>query len=151
LEGAEVKKILLALALVAALATGTTVAYATPGNGHAKGHAKKCSKPLKVGFVVRGTLVSADATSVTLEVTKANRHALRSELVEVGEEFVAEPANPDRIKYVNRSGFADAQAGDRVKVVGKVTKLKHGCEDGDFSPTATVRRVVVKGPSPDED
>jgi hypothetical protein len=151
MEGAKVRKILLALALVAALATGSTVADATPGHGHAKGHAKKCAKLLKVGFVVRGTFVSADDTSVTLNVTKANRHALRSELVEVGEEFVASPANADRIKYVNRSGPTDAQVGDRVKVVGKVTKLKHGCDDAGFSPTATVRLVVVTGPGTDED
>jgi len=143
------RKILLATALVAALATGSTVADATPGHGHANGHAKKCAKHRKVGFVVRGTYVTGDDSSVTLNVTKANRHALKSDLVTVGEDFRAEPANAARIKYVNRTGWADAQAGDRVKVEGKVTKLKHGCDDSGFSPTPTVRRVIVKGPGSD--
>ncbi len=145
------RKILLALALMAALATGATVADATPGHGHAKGHAKKCSKLLKVGFVVRGTLLSADATSVRLTVTKANRHALNSGEVEEGQPFTATPANADRIKYVNRTGPSDAHVGDRVKVVGKVTKPKHGCATANFSATVTVRLVVVTGPGTDED
>jgi hypothetical protein len=93
--------------------------------------------------------VSADATSVTLRVTKANRHARKSGLVSVGEEYTATPTNASRIRYVNRTGPADAQPTDRVRVIGKVTVQKRKCATDDFTPAATVRKVTVKGPDTD--
>lgn len=145
------RTILLTTVLGAALAVGGVAAEAKPGKraggpakaGKAKGQAKKCAKQRKVGFVVKGTFVSGDAVSVTLKVTKANRHALKSGLVTVGDEYAATPADPAKIRYVNRTGPGDAQATDKVRVVGKVTKLKKGCPDAGFSPTATVRKVTV--------
>ncbi|MDQ3729739.1 MAG: hypothetical protein M3355_09125 [Actinomycetota bacterium] len=149
-------RIALVATLVAALIGGST-AQARHGedhargkadgqsrNGKATGQAKKCSKVRKVGFVVKGTFVGGDAQSVTLTVTKANRHARRSGLVTVGETYTA---NSERIRYVNRSGPEDAQASDKVRVKGKVTKLKRGCDSEGFTPTATIRRVKVIGPS----
>ena len=140
------KRILLTASLVTALAAGgVTMADARPAEGgKAQGQAKKCTKPNKVGFVVRGTFVSADATSVTLKVTKANRHARKSGLVTVGESFTATPSDASKIRYVGRTGASDAQPTDKVKVKGKVTRLKKGCSDESFSPTATIRKVVVK-------
>jgi len=136
------KKILTAASLAAALAAGgVTMADAQP----AENQAKKCAKPKKVGFLVKGTFVSGDATSVTLKVTRANKHALRSGLVTVGSDYTATPKNPAKIRYRNRTGPADAQPTDRVKVKGKVTKLRKGCTDASFSPTAKVRKVIVKG------
>jgi hypothetical protein len=147
--------------LVAALATGGSIAQAKPehasrpdrgghGKGHAgprqhHGHAKRCAKKRKVGFVVGGTFVAGDATSVTLMVTKANRHARQSGLVALGENYTATPTKAARIKYVNRTGAEDAQPTDRVRVVGKVTAFKHGCSSEGFTPTATVRKVKVVG------
>jgi len=144
------KTILLTTVLGAALAVGGVAAEAKPGAhakgpakaGKAKGHAKKCAKPRNVGFVVKGTFVSGDATGVTLKVTKANRHALKSGLVTVGDNYTATAA---KIRYVNRTGPSDAQATDKVRVVGKVTKLKKGCSASGFTPTATVRKVMVIG------
>jgi hypothetical protein len=150
-----VKKALLTTSLIAALVGATASAQGHPGPGdhpgHAnrttgKGHSHKCSKPRRVGFVVKGTFVSGDATSVTLVVTKANRHALDSGLVTVGENYTATVSDPSRIRYVNRSGPADAQPIDKVRVRGKVTKLKHGCTDDGFTPTVAVRRISVIGP-----
>jgi len=148
-------RIALVATLAAALIGGST-AQARHGEDHARGkagdqardgkangHAKKCSKLRNVGFVVKGTFVSGDPQSVTLTVTKANRHARLSGLVTLGENFTATPTDPDRIKYVNRTGPGDAQPTDRVRVKGKVTKLKRGCDSEGFTPTATVRRVKV--------
>lgn len=148
------KTILLTTMLGAALAVGGVAAEAKPGAhakgpakaGKGKGHAKKCAKPRKVGFVVKGTFVSGDATGVTLTVTKANRHALKSGLVTVGGEYTATPADPAKIRYVNRTGPGEAQATDKVRVIGKVTALKKGCPAAGFTPTATVRKVKVIGP-----
>jgi hypothetical protein len=96
--------------------------------------------------VVSGTYVSGDATSVTLLVKKANRHARKSELVTVGEQYTATPTKASRIRYVNRTGPTDAQPTDKVKVVGKVTVQKRKCSTDDFTPEATVRKVTVIGP-----
>ena len=148
--------------LVVALATGASVAQAGPGHdgdhsradaprseSKAKGPSKRCAKPRKVGFVVAGTYVSGDATSVTLKVTRANRHARKSELVKVGEEYTATPTKASRIRYVNRTGPGDAQPTDRVRVIGKVTVQKRKCQTDDFTPEATVRKVTVTGPDTD--
>jgi len=156
------KNLIVISGLVVALATGSSVAQAGPGKGagdgargkapqskskgKSKGATKRCAKVRKVGFVVAGTFVrSGDATSVTLMVTRANRHATRSGLVKVGEEFTA---TSSRIRYVNRTGPGDAQATDKVKVVGKVTQLKRKCSTTGFTPVATIRSVKVKGPEP---
>jgi hypothetical protein len=139
------KRILMTASIVTALAAGgVAVADARPVEGKAQGQAKKCAKPKKVGFVLRGTFVAADATSVTLKVTKASRHARKSGLVTVGESYTATPKDASKIRYVGRTGASDAQPTDKVKVVGKVTRLRKGCTDASFTPTATVRKVVVK-------
>ena len=158
------KNLIVISGLVAALATGSSVAQAGPGKGggdgargkapqskskgKSKGATKRCAKVRKVGFVLSGTFVSGDATSVTLMVTRANRHATRSGLVTVGTEFIATPTRAGRIRYVNRTGPDDAQATDKVKVVGKVTQLKRKCSTTGFTPVATIRSVKVKGPEP---
>lgn len=145
---ASPKTILLTTVLGAALAVGGVAAEAKPGAhakkpakaGKAKGYARKCAKPRKVGFVVKGAFVSGADKTVTLKVTKANRHARKSGLVTVGENFTAVAR---KVRYVNSGGPADAEAGDKVRVVGKVTKLKKGCTASGFTPAASVRKVTV--------
>ena len=146
--------------LAVALATGSSVAQAGPGKGSQDGaradtphsetqpkpKSKRCAKVRKVGFVVAGTYVSGDATGVTLLVTRANRHARKSELVTVGQQYTATPTKASRIRYVNRTGPGDAQATDKVRVVGKVTVQKRKCRTDGFTPEATVRKVTVIGP-----
>jgi hypothetical protein len=152
------KKLALIIGLAAVSAGGATLAEAK-GPGHErpdatthnggsanKGRAKRCAKPRKVGFVVKGTFVSGDAVSVTLKVVKANRHAVKSGLVTVGDDYTATPSKPSRIRYVNRTGPTDAQPTDKVRVAGKVTALKRGCSADGFTPTASVRKVMVIGP-----
>ncbi len=154
------KNLIVISGLVVALATGSSVAQAGPGKGggdgargkapqskskgKSKGATKRCAKVRKVGFVLSGTFVSGTSTSVILMVTRANRHATRSGLVEVGTVFIATPTRAGRIRYVNRTGPDDAQ----VKVVGKVTQLKRKCGTTGFTPVATIRSVKVKGPEP---
>ena len=156
------KNLIVISGLVVALATGSSVAQAGPGQGggeagakgkapqsksqgKSKGKSKRCAKVRKVGFVVVGTFVTGDAATVTLKVTRANRHATKSGLVTVGMNFTA---TSSRIRYVNRTGPGDAQATDKVKVVGKVTQLKRKCSTAtrSFRPVATIRSVKVKGP-----
>ena len=116
-----------------------------------KARSRRCAKPRSVGFVVKGTFVSGDATSVTLSVLKANRHALKSGLVSVGDNFTATVAKAARIRYLNRSGPGDAQVTDKVRAVGKVTKQRHGCSSDGFTAEAKIRKVMVIGPEPAED
>ncbi|MBA3299467.1 MAG: hypothetical protein H0U24_05230 [Thermoleophilaceae bacterium] len=160
------KNLIVISGLVVALATGSSVAQAGPGQGggeagakgkapqsksqgKSKGKSKRCAKVRKVGFVVAGTFVRGTAATsgtpatVTLKVTRANRHATKSGLVTVGMNFTA---TSSRIRYVNRTGPGDAQDTDKVKVVGKVTQLKRKCSAEGFVPVATIRSVKVKGP-----
>jgi hypothetical protein len=159
------KKLILTAGVVAAFAGGSALAEAAGrGKGRPdgvgpgavavpkseKGKSKRCGKLRRVGLVVKGTFVSGDANGVTFKVTRANRHALKSGVVTAGEEFTATPTRADRIRYVNRTGPADAQPTDKVRVVGKVTKPKRRCSSDSFTPTVTVRKVMVIGPEPDD-
>jgi hypothetical protein len=108
--------------------------------------ASRCARVRKVAFLVGGTFLSGDDTSVTLTVKRANRHARDSGLVTIGEPFTATPTDPARIRYVNRTGPSDAQPTDKVVVIGRVTKLRRGCSAVGFTPTVKIRKVVVIGP-----
>jgi hypothetical protein len=123
----------------------------------AKSH--KC-RPHNTGFKASGTLVTATITqtagsttteraddrysgSVTVDVTKANHHAPKGAqtyaLVTV------------RLKFYDRdhNDVADQpQAGDRVKIKGKITQLPKKCDASGFSPTIKARKVEFKSPRP---
>ena len=166
------RKILIVASLVASLTAGVTVAEAKPGEGKGKangnlkvdgGHGRtaptgltpttrsgRCARVRRVGFLLKGTFVSGDATSVTLNATRMNPHARRSGLVTAGAPFTAIVSDPARIRYVNRTGPADAQPTDRVKVAGKVTRLRRGCPSDGFVPELTIKRVTVVGPELEE-
>ncbi len=132
--------------------------HAKGGNGG--GASKNCAKKATVnkGFVVKGTLVSFGAgapaagdETVTITVTKMNRHARRSGLTDVdsaapGTQYTLTGAN------VQLSGFDGPtdtpSAGDRVRIVGKVAVTRKKCAPAGTSledryGDVDVRRVKI--------
>lgn len=113
--------------------------------GKAKGHGKSCAKKPTVnkGFVVKGTLVTYDAgapaagdETVTINVTKMNRHAGRSDLTDAlpadGLQYkVSGVAGPDSDPFkVQLGGFEPNEipgAGDKVRIIGKVAVTRKKC------------------------
>ena len=119
---------LVAVAVAVALVPATAVAK---NDGT---HGKSCDVKNRA-FVVKGTLVSTTADSVTLTVTRANRHARRTgELVDTdagteGTQVTYSSAS-DEYKLVlsGYDGAADTpSAGDKVRVKGKIAYTKKRC------------------------
>ena len=135
--------------------------------------AKGCKKPsANKGFVVKGTLDSftadnpataANEESVTLTVTKANRHAkLSGELADQdaakagvqvkGATFSADGAtdtNGFRVKLVGYGTGETPAAGDKVSLVGKISVAKAKCAPAGTSTAdrygkVNVRKVKIK-------
>ena len=165
------KKILVAVAAVSLIALPAAGAQAKPsGKAHGKseragerdsserrsgerrGRSKRCRKPTRRGFVVRGSLAGHDADSVTLEVARANRHARRW-LRDNGPTFDTSRARVsfEGVEDGNGDGavdLADVVATDRVRVIGKLSVPKRGC-DGDTE--LAVRKVSVVREVEEED
>jgi hypothetical protein len=168
---------LLALLVAAcALLAAPAVGQAHHKPGHTKGpksehpNSKRCKKPeSKVGFVVRGTLTAftaddpttpANEASVSMTVTRANRHARNSgELVDTdpttpgtqvqgGPYTVSGAADPFKVKLVDYETGEAPAAGDSVKVIGKVARTKAKCAApgtslADRYGDVNVRKVVI--------
>ena len=143
-------------------------AHEHPGKGHKQHRAAKQHKAAKertcaphaVGYNARGTFVSSTLTqtagattperrddrysgSVTVNVTKANHKAPTGP-----QTFTLENG---KVKFADadHNGVADEpKEGDRVKLHGKVTKLKRKCDQTGFTPEVTVRQVQFKAPKP---
>ena len=131
--------------------------------GKSKGQAKSCAKAPKVGFSVKGTLVTftaddpttaANEASVTLTVTKANGHARKS-----GEFAATHTVNAAddafRLKLSGYEGTDTPSAGDKVKVTGKIARTKAKCaapgtSTADRYGTPDVRKVKVTDQDPDQ-
>lgn len=118
------------------------------GKGKGPANAQRCAKPtVNKGFVVKGTLLAftpdttgtaADEESVTLTVTRQNRHARRAELADAqpgtdGLQYKVDGTGPNGDPFdVQLSGFEPNEApgtGDRVKIVGKVAVTKKKCAE----------------------
>jgi len=144
----HVKSIGIALS-VAALVAPTGVMAKKPdhpgANGKAKGHVcKPGHKVPSVGFVVRGTYVSGDASGVTSTVTGANKHSKR--VVTVGQPYTTPAVDISKFSFVGRDPFGGAnppQAGDKVQIIGKIAKPHKGC---DPDSSYTIRKIVIHGP-----
>jgi hypothetical protein len=167
------RKILLA---ACAAALTTTPAWALPGRapsndgtGHAPathgGHGKshRCVAH-RVGYVAAGTLVSqtlaldSAATpnarptysgDVTIAVTRTN-HAARGDKGTTKTYTLAHARVVLGLDDQNSDGSVgldDLAAGDRVKVIGKVTVLRRGCDHSSFTPTITIRQLNVHAPA----
>jgi hypothetical protein len=126
----------------------------TPGT-HGKSH--KC-KPHSVGFIVSGTFVSQTLTlnpdgtykgDVVVTVTHTNHHAVGEK---EGKVTIVEKTYPLTKVHVTfgladtnadgSAGLDDLKVGDRVMLIGKVTKLAKKCDDSKFTAQKTIRKVV---------
>ena len=163
---------LIALLAAAALAVPSAQAHRTgEQHSHGKGGSKSC-KQLKRGFVVKGTLKAGGYTpddpatetneaSISITVTGANRHARRSgELedqnesrkgvqVKGGSYTVTGGDDAFRVRLVGYEAGEDPEAGDKVRVVGKIRYTKKRCapegtSTADRYGEPNVRKVKVK-------
>jgi hypothetical protein len=132
---------ILLVGLVSALVVvSTAVAVPPPGKGKPATTGEGC-KP-KVTVVLKGTLVSAPAASLTVTVTRGNRWARA--YVSAGSASVT----VDGTTKVRRNGkktLADLVTGDRVLVQARVCKadLAEGA-----TPALTAVRVVAHPATP---
>jgi hypothetical protein len=125
------------------------------GNRDVSRDSHKC-KPHRVGYVASGTLVSqtltknADGTysgEVTVEVKRTNHHAAGDKgtkpykVEHVHVTFGLTDTNTD-----GSVGLDDLKAGDRVKLIGKITALAKKCDQSKFTATRTIRKLVFHAP-----
>ena len=143
-----------ALAAVLAVPAQGKPTKPDPAKPHpAKSH--KCT-PHKVAYRASGTLVSESLSptagadtpkrgddrhsgTLTVEVTKANHHAAKGE-----QTYTLDNA---RVRFydADHNGTPDEpKAGDRVKLIGKITRLSKKCDATGFTPTITIRKVHFK-------
>lgn len=123
------------------------------------GSSHRC-KPERVGFIVSGTLVSQKLTAnsdgtytgeITVKVTHANHHALGEKEVTVEKTYSLTSAHLTfGLADTNSDGTVgldDLKEGDRVMLIGKVTKLanKH-CDHTKFTAQRTIRKVLFTAP-----
>ena len=132
-------------------ATGTGEnAGEQPSEGRRRG-SRKCKRPHAVGFVVKGSLASFTAETVTLDVKRANRHA-RSYLEAAESTFTLGTARVrfDGVTDGDASGavdFADVLPTDRVVANGQATRPKRGCEG---ETVLKLRKLQVIRPQAEE-
>jgi hypothetical protein len=153
------------LAVAGALLAVPATALAAPGG---QGKAKSCKTTPKVGYHVKGTLVSVtpDNTdtpafegTVTLTVTSANSHATKSgdiadqvagtEGVQVAGATYTVPATDAFLLALHQFEGTDTPSpGDLVKVSGRIARTKSRCAAENVSAAdrygaVDVRRVSI--------
>lgn len=111
-------------AVAAAVAIAPGLAEARRGGSHGKGAQKRCAKKVKRGFVVKGTFASGNTTTVTVHITKVNRHA-KAAGYDAGEDASFTPTKG--VSYVGFEALEGADTDDRVRVVGKAVYKKKKC------------------------
>ena len=120
-----------------------------PGSSH------KC-KPHKVAYVASGKLVSQTLTKnadgsysgkVTVEVKRTNHHA-------ASDQGTTKTYKPENVHVTfgladtnsdGSVGLDDLKAGDRVKLIGRITALAK-CSQSGFTATTTIREIVFNAP-----
>lgn len=121
-----------------------------PGNPH------KCM-PHNIGYIASGTLVSQTLTenpngtysgNMTVDVTHTNRHATSNEGTTTTYTLTDVRVRSDlaEINHHGSVGLDDLQAGDRVKLIGKITALARRCSQSGFTATTTIRQIVLHPP-----
>jgi hypothetical protein len=132
-----------------------------PSDNHGQsGNSHRCHTQ-RVGFVVSGTLVSQKLTvngdgtytgEVTVKVTHTNHHAVGEKEVTVEKTYSLTSAHVTfGLTDANSDGTVgldDLVEGDRVMLIGKVTKLanKH-CDRSKFTAERTIRQIVFLAPA----
>jgi hypothetical protein len=138
------KRVALLAAVGAIVIAIPAAAKPTPGSHPAKSH--KCT-PHKVAFVASGTLGTWSLTkdsngktysgTITVSIAKANHHA--KDYKGIATTFTVAGAHVKLGK-----GVTDPPAvGSKVKLIGKVTMLAKKCDASSFTPTITIKRIVV--------
>lgn len=135
----------------------------TGHHGRGSGHSHRCVAH-KVAYVVAGTLVSqtlvldtpaSDSSrptysgDVTIAVTRTN-HAARGDKRTTKTYTLARARVVLGLTDTNNDGSVgldDLAAGDRVKVIGKVTVLRRGCDQSSFTPAITIQKLIVHAPA----
>lgn len=123
-----------------------------PGRSHA-------CRPHRVAYVASGTLVSEALTKnasgtysgeVTVKVLHANRHAAGDVNPTTPKTYKVENV---RVKFAladtnndGSVGLDDLEEGDRVKLIGGITRLAKRCNQEGFTATTTIRRIVFHAP-----
>jgi hypothetical protein len=147
-----------ALAIVTALAVPAGVAAQGPDGNHGKSDAhakpakpvkpakphvdKRCKHTPRVGFHVKGTVVSYDAATNTLVIDVADRGVSKH-----AKKYITDdPLTVTGAKV----GKTPPKAGDLVDVKGKIDKPKKKCPETDDAIKASVKytRVHVRKPHP---
>ena len=153
------KKILSLVAVLALVIPAAAIAErpADPGSkgkSQSQAKSKRCKGP-NVGYTVRGTLAAAPDTSVadkvtlSVNVTSTSKHA---RALKTGTQPASITVPAAAYKYTGTAP-ATADAGDRVKIIGKIHKpKKKGCP----APTAEqleakIRKATVSEPEPAEE
>jgi hypothetical protein len=159
------------VAAAALLAVPATAVAAKGGQGKAQGQTKSCAKAPKVGYHVKGTLVSMTADdpattdvfegTVTITVTSANSHARKSgdiadqdpatEGVQVaGATYTVPATDADGFDLAlhDFEGADTPSAGDLVKISGRIPRTKARCAAegtslADRYGAVDVRRVAI--------
>lgn len=135
----------------------------TGHHGRGSGHSRRCVAR-KVAYVAAGTLVSqtlvldtptSDSSrptysgDVTIAVTRTN-HWARGDKGTTKTYTLARARVLFGLTDTNNDGSVgldDLAAGDRVKVIGKVTALRRGCDQTGFAPAITIRKLIVRAPA----
>jgi hypothetical protein len=142
---------------VAICSVALVAAFVVPANAKPPKPEKATDcTPHKVGYKATGNLVSQALTqtqggdtakrgddrysgTLTVEVEKANHRAAKGEQTYTVENV--------RVHFydADHNHVADVpKAGDRVKISGKITKLRKKCVTTGFTPTVTLRKVDFK-------
>lgn len=124
---------------------------------HGQSHA---CKPHRVAYVASGTLVGDALTKnasgtysgeVTVKVLHANRHAAGDVNATTPKTYRVENV---RVRFdladTNNDGSAgvdDLKEGDRVKLIGGITRLAKRCNQEGFTATTTIRKIVLRAPA----
>jgi len=146
------------------------------GNGNGNGSTHSCQHAKKVGYSVRGTLVSYTAddvtttdvneAAVTMTVTGANAHARRSgeladqDLVKPGMQVknasytVTASDDPFTVKLNGYEGADTPSSGDKVKVNGRIPQTKKKCAPegtsvADRYGEPNIKKVTISDRDPD--
>lgn len=124
------------------------------GGSNGAGNTRRC-KAHSVAYVVAGTLVSESLTAgadklysgeLTVEVKRANHHAREAKgKVETYKVEGVRLTIGMRSASGAPASIEEVKAGDRVKVIGRITFLPKRCTQEGFTPTITVKHIIVHG------
>jgi hypothetical protein len=127
-------KLLLAGLLAASIGASAGVAAPPPGKGKPPATGEGC-KP-KVTVVLKGTLTAEPTTSLSVDVTRANRWGRAY----VGATHVVSTDEKTKVRRQGKKTLDDLESGDRVLVQARACKADLAEE---ATPALTAVRVVA--------